>query len=84
MKGQKVMNYSIEEMNLMCIYECNTRQGMISELEAAIEYVDDPEMLHLIDQTLEKLYHTTDQEFIDLAPYPTWDEDGGADDVVSV
>ncbi len=77
------MKYSMEEINLMCIYECESRTGMIAELEAAIEYVDDPDMLRLIDQTLDKLNHTTDEEYADLALFPAWD-DGGEDDALSV
>lgn len=77
------MRYSMEEINLMCIYETESRTGMIAELEAATEYVDDPEMLRLIDQTLDKLNHTSDDEFADLALFPAW-EDGGENDAVSV
>lgn len=77
------MKYSMEEINLMCIYECESRTSMIAELEAAIEYVDDPDMLRLIDQTLDKLNRTTDEEYADLALFPAWD-DGGEDDALSV
>lgn len=77
------MKYSMEEINLMCIYETDSRTGMIEELETALEYVDDPEMLRLIDQTIEKLNRTTDAEFADLALFPAW-EDGGEDDALSV
>ena len=77
------MKYSLEEINLMCIYETDSRAGMIAELEAALEYVDDPEMLRLIDQTIDKLNRTTDAEFEDLALFPAW-EDGGDEDAFSV
>ena len=77
------MKYSMEEINLMCIYECDSRTGMIAELETATEYVNDSDMLRLIDQTLDKLNHTTDEEYADLALFPTWD-DGGEDDAISV
>lgn len=77
------MKYSIEELNLMCIYETDSRTSMIAELEAATEYIDDPEILRLIDQTLDKLNHTTDNEFADLALFPAW-EDEGENDAISV
>lgn len=77
------MKYSMEEINLMCIYETDSRAVMIAELEAAVEYVDDPEMLRLIDQTLDKLNHTTDEEYANLALFPAWD-DGGDEDALSV
>ena len=77
------MKYSMEEINLMCIYNTENRIGLITELENAIEYVDDPEMVRLIEQTLDKLNRTTDVEFADLALFPVW-EDGGEDDTLSV
>lgn len=77
------MKYSMEEINLMCIYETESRTGMIEELETALEYVDDPEMLRLIDQTIDKLNRTTDAEFTALALFPAW-EDGGDEDALSV
>ena len=36
------MKYSMEEINLMCIYNTENRIDLIAELENAIEYVDDP------------------------------------------
>ena len=77
------MKYSIEEINLMCIYETESRTGMIAELEAATEYIDDSEMLRLIDRTLDKLNHTTNNEFANLALFPAW-EDEGENDAISV
>ena len=77
------MKYSMEEINLMCIYNTENRITLIAELENAIDYVDDPEMVRLIEQTLDKLNHITDAEFSDLALFPAW-EDGGEDDALSV
>ena len=34
----------------------------------------DPDMLKLIDQTIEKLQHTTDNEFAVLPLVPAWDD----------
>ena len=68
------MNYSMEEINLMCIYDCTSRSSLIDNLEEATEYVYDPEMLKLIDQTIEKLQHTSDAEFAALPLTPAWDD----------
>ena len=68
------MNYSMEEINLMCIYDCTSRSSLIDNLEEAAEYVYDPDMLKLIDQTIEKLQHTTDNEFAVLPLVPAWDD----------
>ena len=75
------MEFSMEEINLMCIYDCTSRSGLIDELEAAMEYVDDPEMLRLMEQTIDKLYRTTDTQFADLHLVPTWEDTNEADSV---
>lgn len=73
------MQYSLEETNLMCIYDCTTRSGLIDELEDAMEYVDDPEMLQLIEQTIDKLNRTTDTQFVELPLVPAWEDADEAD-----
>lgn len=75
------MRYSLEEINLMCIYDCTTRSGLIDELEDAMEYVDEPEMLRLMEQTIDKLQRTTDAQFAALSLVPAWEDDDEADSV---
>lgn len=75
------MQYSLEEINLMWIYDCTFRTGLIDELDAAMEYVDDPEMLRLMEQTIEKLHRTTDAQFAELPLVPTWEDVDEADSV---
>lgn len=75
------MQYSLEETNLMCIYDCTTRSGLIGNLEDAMEYVDDPEMLRLMEQTIDKLQRTTDAQFAELPLVPTWEDTDEADSV---
>ena len=75
------MGFSLEEINLMCIYDCTSRSSLIDELEAAMEYVDDPEMLRLMEQTIDKLYRTTDTQFAELPLVPTWEDSDEADSV---
>ena len=75
------MRYSLEEINLMCIYDCTTRSGLIDELEAAMEYVDDPEILRLMEQTIEKLQQVTDAQFAELPLVPAWEDADEADSI---
>ena len=75
------MRYSLEETNLMCIYDCTSRSGLIDELDEAMEYVDDPEILRLMEQTIDKLYRTTDAQFADLPLIPAWEDTDEADSV---
>lgn len=75
------MRFSLEEINLMCIYACTSRSGLIDELEDAMEYVDEPEMLRLMEQAIDKLYRTTDAQFAELPLVPTWEDADEADSV---
>lgn len=75
------MRLSLEEINLMCIYDCTTRSGLIGDLEDAMEYVDEPEMLRLMELTIDKLYRTTDAQFADLPLIPAWEDTDEADSV---
>ena len=75
------MRYSLEETNLMCIYDYTSRSGLIDELDEAMEYVDDPEILRLMEQTIDKLYRTTDAQFADLPLIPAWEDTDEADSV---
>ena len=73
------MRFSLEEINLMCIFDCSSRSGLIGDLEDAMEYVDDPEMLRLMEQTIEKLRRATDAQFAELPLVPTWEDADEAD-----
>ena len=75
------MEFSMEEINLMCIYDCTSRSGLIDELDEAMEYVDDLEILRLMEQTIDKLYRTTDAQFADLPLIPAWEDTDEADSV---
>lgn len=75
------MRFSMEEINLMCIYDCTSRSSLIDELEAAAEYVDEPEMLRLMELTIDKLHRTTDVQFAELPLVPAWEDADEADSV---
>ena len=75
------MRFSLEEINLMCIYDCSSRSGLIGDLENAMEYVDDPDMLRLMEQTIDKLHRTTDTQFAQLPLIPTWEDSDETDSV---
>ena len=75
------MRFSLEEINLMCIYDCTSRSGLIDELEDAMEFGDDPGMLQLMEQTIEKLHRATDAQFAKLPLVPAWEDADEADSV---
>ncbi|MDO5392129.1 MAG: transposon-transfer assisting family protein [Eubacteriales bacterium] len=73
------MNYSVEEINLMCIYDCSNRFTLLDELEEALLYVTDEDMILLIETVMDKLFCITDEEFSKLPLYPAWEEEGVTD-----
>ena len=69
--------FSIEELNLMCIYDTGTRSGLIAGLEKiALELVsDDAELSELIQSALKKLTAMSDQEYGELILVPDYEEE---------
>ena len=69
-------NFTFDEMNLMCIYNTGTRNGLMDALREMRDYLepDEAELLSLTDSTLEKLSHISDAEFDTLELYPDFDE----------
>ena len=71
------MNFSNDEMNLMCIYDTGTRTGLIkalSEMRGELG-VDETELRRLTDSTIEKLSAMTDEEFETVELYPDFDDE---------
>ena len=69
--------FSIEELNLMCIYDTGTRSGLIAGLEKiALELApDDAELSELIQSALKKLTAMGDQEYGELILVPDYKEE---------
>ena len=69
-------NFTFEEMNLMCIYNTGTREGLMDALKEMRGYLepDEAELLALTDSTLEKLSSMGDMEFEALEMYPDFDD----------
>ena len=72
--NRTTMNYTVEEINLMCIYDTSDRYTLIGEMEAALPFVKDREIRTLMEKTLEKLYVTGDADFAALPLIPTWED----------
>ncbi len=69
-------NFTFEEMNLMCIYNTGTREGLMAALTEMRGYLepDETELLSLTDSALEKLSHISDADFDALELYPDFDD----------
>ena len=70
--------FSIEELNLMCIYDTGSRTGLISELQKLGPELakEDAELMDLVQNVLQKLTAMSDQEYRELILVPDYkDED---------
>ncbi len=69
--------FSIEELNLMCIYDTGTRSGLIAGLEKiGLELApEDAELSELIQSALKKLTAMSDQEYGELILVPDYKEE---------
>ena len=69
--------FTVDEMNLMCIYDTGTREGLIQELRTMRRYIesDQPELLAMTDSVLEKLSKISDATYAALDLIPDFDEE---------
>ncbi len=69
--------FSIEELNLMCIYDTGTRSGLMAGLEKiALELApEEAELAELIQSALKKLTTMSDQEYGELILVPDYKEE---------
>ena len=69
-------NFTFEEMNLMCIYNTDSRAGLIESLNEMRGELsaEETELMELTDSTLRKLQAMTDDEFAELELYPDFDQ----------
>ncbi len=59
--------FTVEEINLMCVFEGQDRTGMIADIKNVIPHIQDSDMVELSKQVLEKLEAMSDEEFADVA-----------------
>ena len=72
-----MMNFTNDEMNLMCIYDTGSRTGLINALSEMRKELstDEIELRELTDSTLNKLSAMTDEDYEKLELYPDFDDD---------
>ena len=72
------MEFTIEEINLMCIYDTGTRQGLMDELRAMQGDLlpEEVELRRLTENVLAKLYGMTDDAYAQMQDslIPAYDE----------
>ena len=75
------MNFTNDEMNLMCIYDTGSRTGLmkaLSEMRKELS-TDEVELRELTDSTLNKLSAMSDEDYEKLELYPDFDDEEDVD-----
>ena len=69
--------FSIEELNLMCIYDTGTRASLIAGLEKIILELapEEAELSDMIQSALKKLTAMSEEEYGELILVPDYKED---------
>ena len=72
-----MMNFTNDEMNLMCIYDTGSRTGLMNALSEMRKELDTDEaaLRELTDSTLNKLSAMSDEDYAKLELYPDFDDD---------
>jgi len=75
------MNFSNDEMNLMCIYDTGDRMGTLKALRDMRGELgaDETELRRLTDKTIEKLNAISDEEYGAIELYPDFDDEEDVD-----
>ena len=71
------MDFTNDEMNLMCIYDTGNRTGLINALSEMRKELstDEIELRELTDSVLNKLSAIPDEDYEKLELYPDFDDD---------
>ncbi|MVB11427.1 putative tranposon-transfer assisting protein [Caprobacter fermentans] len=69
--------FANDEINLMCIYNTGTREGLITELTQMRGYLgaEETELLALTDSALGKLRNMSDAEYAEFDLFPDFEKE---------
>ena len=72
-----MMNFTNDELNLMCIYQKDARTELIAALSEMRGYLDEDEaeLRELTDSVINKLEGITDEQFAELELIPDFNTD---------
>ncbi len=59
-------NFTVEEINLMCVFEANGRTELIEDIGRVLPHLDDRDMEELANRVIGKLQNMTDEEFAEV------------------
>lgn len=58
--------FTVEEINLMCVFEAKGRIELIEDIDRVLPHLDDKDMDELANRVIGKLQNMTDEEFAEI------------------
>lgn len=58
--------FTVEEINLMCVFDRKGRTEMIDDIGQVLSHLDDKDMEELVKRVIGKLQNMTDEEFAEV------------------
>ena len=59
-------NFTVEEINLMCVFDAECRTELIADIDRVLPHLDDKDMEELANRVIGKLQNMTDEEFSEV------------------
>lgn len=59
-------NFTVEEINLMCVFDAKGRTELIEDIGRVLPHLDDKDMEELANRVMGKLQNMTDEEFAEV------------------
>lgn len=59
-------NFTVEEINLMCVFDAEGRTELIEDIGRILPRLDDRDMEELANRVIGKLQNMTDEEFAEV------------------
>ena len=59
-------NFTVEEINLMCVFDAEGRTELIEDIGRVLPHLDDRDMGELANRVIGKLQNMTDEEFAEV------------------
>ena len=71
------MNFTNDELNLMCIYDTGSRMGLIDALSTMREQLeaDETELLQMTNSAIKKLCAMSDEDYAAMELFPDFNEE---------
>ena len=69
-----VEQFTVEEINLICIFDTESKAALSQELLDAIPHFDEPELVELAENLLHRLDKMDDAEFATLSLFPEYED----------